>query len=228
MDFTSGRFLVGHRGYPARELENTIPSIKAALEGGAQVVEVDVQATADGVVVLSHDENLERTFGASLNVRKATWSEVKKVERGPYRVATLREALEFVGGRAGVFIEVKNPADVELVVETVREVGAERWTAVISFYDEALAKAPWYKGLIYAKPPGRALDAKSLGCHFVLPHYRLATEKAVALAHRLGMKVVAWTVNDVATAAALFERGVDGVATDRLEDIKTVLVSRKW
>jgi glycerophosphoryl diester phosphodiesterase len=53
-----------------------------------------------------------------------------------------------------------------------------------------------------------------LGCEFVLPHYRLATEKAVAFAHRMGLLVVAWTVDDAETAAELKRRGVDGIASN--------------
>jgi glycerophosphoryl diester phosphodiesterase len=57
----------------------------------------------------------------------------------------------------------------------------------------------------------------------VLPQYRLATEKAIAFAHRLGLHVVAWTVNDPAAAVRLWGAGVDGVATDDVETIKTAL-----
>jgi Glycerophosphoryl diester phosphodiesterase len=214
------RVVVGHRGYPRRELENTLPSIEAAISHGADVVEVDVQVTADGVPVLSHDETLERTFGVSLNVRTATLAEVKKVEKGRYKVPTLQEALEVAAGRVGMFIEIKHPEDAPRVVKVIREMGAERWTAVISFHEEALAGVDLYKGLVYAKPPGRVADAKKLGCHLVLPHFRLATEKAIAFAHRLGLAVVAWTVNDEATAARLWSAGVDGIATDDVEKIR--------
>jgi Glycerophosphoryl diester phosphodiesterase len=77
-----------------------------------------------------------------------------------------------------------------------------------------------YRGLLYAKPPGRVVDAKKLGCQIALPRYTLATERAIALAHRLGLYVVAWTVNDPATAAELWRRGVDGIATDDVENIR--------
>ena len=107
-----------------------------------------------------------------------------------------------------------------VVWRDIREAGAEKWTAVISFYDEALAKIPGYKGLIYAKPPGRVVEAKKLNCLLVLPRYTLATEKAISLAHKLGMYVVAWTVNDPTVALNLWKRGVDGIATDDLEAVK--------
>jgi len=214
------RVIVGHRGFPRRELENTLPSIEAAINSGADVVEVDAQTTADGVVVLSHDDTLERTFGLPLNLRMSTWEEVRRVEKGRYRIPTLREALEVVAERAGVFVEVKHPEDADAVYREIREAGAKRWAAVISFYDEALRAVEGYKGLLYAKPPGRVVDAKRLGCQIALPRYPLATEKAIALAHKLGLYVVAWTVNEPATAAELWRRGIDGVATDDLEKIR--------
>ncbi|MFN3804432.1 MAG: glycerophosphodiester phosphodiesterase [Pyrobaculum sp.] len=223
VEFFKRRAVVGHRGYPRLELENTLDSITAALRHGAEVVEVDVQTTADGVVVLSHDETLERTFGVAVDVRRSTWSEVKKIQRGKYRVATLKEALETIGGRAGVFIEVKNPLDVDTVLEVIKEVGAERWAAVISFHDAALERVEIYKGLIYAQPPGRVADAKRLGCHFVLPHFRLVTARSIAFTHRLGLYVVAWTVNQPEKARELWSLGVDGVATDDVENIKKAL-----
>lgn len=215
------RAVVGHRGHPARELENTIPSIKSALARGADIIELDVQKTADGVLILSHDETLERTFGVSINIRNATWEEVRRISRGKYRVATLREALEEIAEKAGVFIEVKHPQDAPAAEETVKELGARRWVALISFYDDAL-KGDLVKGLIYAKPPGRVIDAKRLECQIVLPRYNLATERAIQLAHRLGLYVVAWTVNDIKTAEELWRRGVDGVATDDVELLKKV------
>lgn len=209
-------FFVGHRGVPALELENTLPSIQRAIELGAKVVEVDLQKTADGVLVLSHDEDLSRVFGKSLRIREATWEEVKSVHKDGYRPARLEEALEVVAGKAGLFLEVKNPQDVLEVLQVVYSHKATDWTAIISFYPEAIEKIKGKitTGLVYSRPPGMIPEAKKLGCTFVLPKYPLATQKAVDFAHRLKLKVVAWTVNDLQKAKELFQRGVDGIATD--------------
>jgi Glycerophosphoryl diester phosphodiesterase len=101
----------------------------------------------------------------------------------------------------------------------LRRVGAASWTAVISFHEEALVplKGLVPLGLIYAKPPGRIADARRLGLDLVLPHHRLATARAVDFAHRMGLKVVAWTVNDGRTMEGLWSRGVDGIASDDVE-----------
>ncbi|MEM1598700.1 MAG: glycerophosphodiester phosphodiesterase [Pyrobaculum sp.] len=215
--------VVGHRGYPRVALENTLESVKAALDHGADAVEVDIQATSDGVVVLSHDDTLDRTFGVSINVRRSRWADLSSIRRGPHRLATLEEALRLVDGRAGVLVEVKHPEDAPLVADVVKDVGASKWTAVISFHEEAVRGLSLYKGLVYSQPPGKIVEAKRLGCQLVLPRYPLATAKAIFFAHRLGLYVVAWTVNDLAAAVELWQRGVDGVATDDVELIKKSL-----
>jgi len=220
-------FLVGHRGVPELELENTLQSIEKAIELGAHVVEVDIQRTRDGVFVLSHDDNLLRVFGVGLNIRDASWEEVAKVQRDGYRPARLEEALELTKGKVGLFLEIKHPEDAEGVYKKVLEYKAEEWTAIISFYPQALEvlRGKITTGLVYSKPPGMIPEAKKLGCLFVLPKYGLATQKAVDFAHRLKLKVVAWTVNDPQKAKELFERGVDGIATDNVKKLKDTILS---
>ncbi len=220
-------FLVGHRGVPELELENTLQSIEKAIELGAHVVEVDIQRTRDGVFVLSHDDNLLRVFGVGLNVRDASWEEVAKVQKNGYRPARLEETFELVKGKVGLFLEIKHPEDAEGVYKKVLEYKVEEWTAIISFYPQALEvlRGKITTGLVYSKPPGMIPEAKKLGCLFVLPKYGLATQKAVDFAHRLKLKVVAWTVNDPQKARELFERGVDGIATDNVKKLKDTTLS---
>ncbi|QJA06415.1 glycerophosphodiester phosphodiesterase [Thermosulfurimonas marina] len=217
--------LVGHRGFPAKFLENTLESLEGALKAGADIVEVDLQRTKDGFLVLSHDRNLKRTFGVDLDIEESNWEDLHRIRKGSYRLARLEEALELVNGRAGMFLEVKNPQTASEVIRLVEDRGAQEWTALISFHPEALepARGRLITGLIYFKPPGRIPEAKKLGCRLVLPKYPLATEKAVNFAHRLGLYVVAWTVNEPPKALELFQRGVDSVATDNIELLKKEL-----
>ncbi|MCS6999111.1 MAG: glycerophosphodiester phosphodiesterase [Aquificaceae bacterium] len=221
----SRKALVGHRGIPAKELENTLQSIQRAIEVGADIVEVDIQRTRDGVLVLSHDENLKRTFCVDINIRERSWEELKKLSKDGYSPARLEEALELVGGRVGMFLEIKHPEDGGAVLELVESIGARDWVALISFYPEVIGalRGRVITGLVYAKPPGSIPEAKKLGCSLVLPKYTLATQKAVDFAHRLKLFVVAWTVNEPEKARELFERGVDGVATDDVEGVRKAL-----
>ncbi|RLJ70338.1 glycerophosphoryl diester phosphodiesterase [Hydrogenivirga caldilitoris] len=221
----SKRAAVGHRGIPALELENTLPSIRKAVDLGADIVEVDVQRTKDDVLILSHDENLKRTYGVDINVREALWEELKGIKKGDYGIARLEDAFDVVAGRAGMFVEIKHPEDTHHVFELIERKGVKDWVAVISFHLEVMEelKGKLITGLVYSKPPGMIPQAKKAGCSIVLPKYMLATQKAVDFAHRLKLFVVAWTVNDLAKARELWDRGVDGIATDDIRILKETL-----
>jgi len=212
--------VVGHRGAAGRFPENTLKAVEYAIASGADVVEVDVRATRDGRLIAFHDPDLRRLFNRSERVRDLDYAWIRSnLLLGGEPIPLLEEVLEAVKDRVGLFVEVKEPGTTSRVVELVKNSGVLRDTAVISFYDEALVKAreldpSIVTGLIYAKPPGRVLDAKKLGARIVLPHYSIATIKANSLAHRLGLLVVAWTVNDPSTALKLVESGVDALASD--------------
>ncbi|KUO88583.1 MAG: glycerophosphodiester phosphodiesterase [Thermoproteus sp.] len=218
LEALSRKAVVGHRGFPRRRPENTIASFVAAVEAGADIIEMDVWKTADDVVVVIHDGAVTAPDGV-LKVKEARWRELSGYRVDGEPIPTLEGALQAVAGRAGVFVEVKDPEAAGLVGDVLRRVGAASWTAVISFHEEALVplKGLVPLGLIYAKPPGRIADARRLGLDLVLPHYRLATARAVDFAHRMGLKVVAWTVNDGRTMEGLWSRGVDGIASDDVE-----------
>ncbi len=222
LELLSEKAVIGHRGIPALELENTIPSIEKAIQLGADIVEVDVQKTRDGVLVLSHDENLKRTFGVDVNVREVSWSELKDIRKNGYYLARLEEAFEVVDGEAGMFVEIKHSEDTSDVLRLIEEKGVKDRVAVISFHLEVVEELEGRltTGLVYWKPPGMIPQAKKAGCKIVLPKYMLATQKAVDFAHRLKLLVVAWTVNDSEKAKELWNRGVDGIATDDVRALK--------
>ncbi len=218
--------VVSHRTAAGVKPENSISGIEYSIMVGADIVEMDVRSTRDGVLILFHDEDMARLFNIEKRIRDVSYEWLNKnvtLSSGE-PVPTLEEALEKGRGRIGFFIEVKEPDTTRDVVETLLEKADPRDAAIISFYDEALTTASKTypditTGLIYFKPPGRIFDAKKLGARIVLPQYRIATVKANKLAHRLKLKVVAWTVNDEETAVRAVERGVDGVATDYPEKL---------
>ncbi len=213
--------IVAHRGGGGEAIENSIAAFRNAMEIGVDIIETDVRSTKDGELILLHDEDFERVAGEKIKPAQATLSYIKEYMKlyGKEPVATLQEALEAIDGKVGLFIEIKEPETTRKVVELVRSFDALGWCAVISFWDEALQIAAnempqLTKGLIYSKAPGRIKDAKELGADFVLPHYPLATKKANHFAHALGLKVVVWTVDEVEWAREMYERGVDGIATN--------------
>jgi glycerophosphoryl diester phosphodiesterase len=213
-------FVVAHRGASGYEPENTLRAVRRALEMGVDAVEVDVRLSRDGVPVVIHDETVDRTTNGRGLVRSMSVEELRRLDAGKgERIPLLSEVLEEVKGRCVLFAELKEVDAAEPALKLVEAAGMLDSVLFISFEQEALAAvkrlAPRsHVGLIYAKPSDGIVAAKHLGCEFVLPHYRLATEKAVAFAHRMGLLVVAWTVDDAETAAELKRRGVDGIASN--------------
>jgi glycerophosphoryl diester phosphodiesterase len=213
-------FVVAHRGASGYEPENTLRAVRRALEMGVDAVEVDVRLSRDGVPVVIHDETVDRTTNGRGLVRSMSVEELRRLDAGKgERIPLLSEVLEEVKGRCALFAELKEVDAAEPALKLVEAAGMLDSVLFISFEQEALAAvkrlAPRsHVGLIYAKPSDGIVAAKHLGCEFVLPHYRLATEKAVAFAHRMGLLVVAWTVDDAETAAELKRRGVDGIASN--------------
>ncbi len=212
--------IVGHRGAKGVKPENTISAIEYGIKSGADIVEVDVRKTKDGKLILLHDKDFKRLTGRALSPSDLDFEFIKEnitIDGEP--VATLEEAVQIVSKRAGLFIEIKEPETTEQIVKTVKEKNAESWVAFISFYEEALIEVKKIDnslktGIIYMRPPGKIIEAKKIGAEIVLPLYKLATEKAVAFAHRLKLKVVSWVINDFETAKIMYERKTDAIASD--------------
>ena len=212
--------IVGHRGARGVKPENTIAAIEYGINAGVDIVEVDVRRTKDGKLILLHDPDFKRFTGRAIKPEELDLKFIKEnitIDGEP--VATLDEALETVNGRVGMFIEIKEPITTDDVLAAVLRHKALEWVAIISFYDKALTTAKQLlpsvtTGLIYMKPPGRIFDAKKLEADFVLPYWKIATAKANYTAHKLGLKVVVWTINDEKTAMEMLERKADVMATD--------------
>jgi glycerophosphoryl diester phosphodiesterase len=213
--------VIGHRGAAGRRPENTLSALEYAISVGADIVEVDVRRTRDDKLVVFHDEDFKRLFGINARVREVDYKWIMENIRfsNGETIPLLEDALETVKDRVGLFIEIKEPDTTLAVIRLVEKYGMISDIAIISFYEEALLEAKKYlpriiTGLIYFKPPGRIFDAKRLKASIVLPRYNIATKKANDLAHRLGLKIVVWTVNSVELVYEMLRRGVDGIASD--------------
>jgi len=113
--------ILGHRGTISKP-ENTLSAFKKAIEAGADGVELDIQKTSDGVIVVSHDENLKRTAGIDFDIRKNTYDELKKISIEGEKVPTLSEVLDFIFGENKIVdIELKNPNDLSSLVWVAKE-----------------------------------------------------------------------------------------------------------
>ena len=143
--------IIAHRGDSAHRPENTLAAFASALELGAELVEMDIQLTRDGAVVVMHDPSVDRTTDGRGPLRDLTLREVRKLSAGypvrfgstfaGERVPTLGEALAFLRERARAMVEIKADSVTEddeggieaLTVAEVRKLGMEKDVALISF-----------------------------------------------------------------------------------------------
>lgn len=217
---------IAHRGVRDRYPENSLPAFVAALDAGADAIELDAHATSDGVVVVHHDPVLPASSASPLAGRAIAgldYAELAEFELSPgVALPTLEEILTAVTPRAKVYIEIKAP-DIERQVAGVlaRIPFAEASCAVHSF-DHRIVKR--FRKLAPAIPTGILLvgypiDAASLlaaaGAHDLWQESEFIDHDLVTSIHRAGGRVIAWTCNDPAEWNRLRALGVDGLCTDR-------------
>jgi glycerophosphoryl diester phosphodiesterase len=218
---------VGHRGAKAYAPENTLASFKKAIEIGVDAVELDIRETRDGKLVVMHDADVKRTTNGKGLVSDLTLDDIKGFSVDGEKVPTLGEALNFLNGKVKVLIELKETGYESQVLAEVQCQGMEKKVIIISFHDEALKKIRAQNdtvetGLIYAKhsnPIKAALESKA---NYLLPLYRFTHTANVEKAHEKGLKVIVWTINTSEEAAEYAKKGVDGIASDKPDILKTL------
>ncbi len=115
--------VISHRGEHLRHPENTMPAFQAAVEAGADFIEVDVRTTSDGKLVLMHDETVDRCTNGHGKVAEMTLDEIRKLDAGikfspefaGTKAPTFEEVLEFARGKIGVYIDAKRISAQDLV-----------------------------------------------------------------------------------------------------------------
>ena len=221
--------VIGHRGAAALKPENTMASVLKAIEDGADWVEIDVQETADDVVIVAHDSDFMKLAGVNLKVWDATMEDIDQIDIGSWfgpeyadeRTPTLRDVLEAAKGKAKVIIELKYYGhDVDLenrVVALVEELGMQDDIATMSLKYPAVQKMKtirpdWRAGVLAATAVG---NLSGLEGDFVAVSAAMATPGLVNSVHAAGKDIYVWTVNDPLQMSAMASMGVDGLITDR-------------
>ncbi|WP_372349445.1 glycerophosphodiester phosphodiesterase [Streptomyces sp. KL116D] len=212
---------VAHRGDPYRVRENTLPSLRSALERGADAVEIDVRLTRDGVPVLLHDASLKRLWEQDRPLSALSSDEVRGLTGGG--VPTLAEALDVLAdARVMVDLPGANARAVRSIVGTIRDCGAEERVYYcagaetmlrVRAADPAAEIALTWTSL--APPRPVLLDAvrpRWLNYRFPLVNRDLA-----ARVHRDGYLVSAWTPDTKGSMRRLLDAGVDSVTTNRID-----------
>jgi glycerophosphoryl diester phosphodiesterase len=214
---------IGHRGAAGLEPENTLLSVRRALEIGVAGVEIDVHCL-DGEIIVIHDSRLNRTTNGSGPLRRHSLAEVRRLDAGKgERIPLLREVLDAVNRRAFVNIELKGRGTAIPVLRLLGEYTFHRgWIPsdfLLSSFNRVVLRvlrgSGFPIGILFPRsarlfrPLARSLGAWSI--HLPLTQ---VTPGLVARAHADDRKVLVFTVNTRADMERLEKMGVDGIFTD--------------
>lgn len=234
-----------HRGGAADGIENSMAAFDRAVSLGYRYLETDVHATRDGVLVAFHDRTLDRVTDRSGSVAELPYAELARARiAGREPIPTLEGLLDaFPDARFN--IDVKAAAAVAPLTRVLRRTQSSQRVCVGAFSDSrltALRRAlgpdvctslgPRQAARLRASVPAGGFGARTLArypCVQVPPTFRgvrIVTRAFVDLAHRLGMQVHVWTIDDPAEMRRLLALGVDGVMTDELDILRGVLTEQ--
>ena len=228
--------LLGHRGARNYAPENTLASFTLALEQGADGVELDAKLSADGVVVVHHDETVNRTTNGTGWLTRLPLAALRELDAGSFfsekfrgeKIPTLDEVFESIGKRAAINVELTNystPYDrlVEKTCELIRRHALQKSIIFSSFSAGNLRKAARFlpevpRGLL-TRGGLIGLWGRSFGFDFgdyaaLHPYLTDVTAQQVQRVHRLGRKINVWTANTEDDIRRLIGWGVDGIITD--------------
>lgn len=247
--------IFGHRGFVSPEMktqgivENTRAAFAAALAAGATHLESDCRLTRDGRVVLFHDEDLSRLLDDPRKCAEVDYSELSSMLRNRGGLLALEEALDaFPSARFNIDVKSASAASA-----AGRILGQASHRVLVTSFSDALRRRAYRaakgnsEGERPAVSPGKfgiisVLLSVAVGSAALMDrafrnldalqvperHGRLkiVTPRLIAEAHRRGVEVHVWTINDPARMRALVELGVDGIVTDRTDLARSALNAR--
>ena len=211
--------VIGHRGASGFEPENTIRSLKKAIEHGVKMVELDIRVTRDGELVLFHDRTLKRLFDDGQAIAKRTLAELRAISR--YRlIPTLDEALAAID--VDVNIEIKVQGIEQKVLNKIKNFPHR--VLISSFYPGVLKKiraldGKVHLGLIipvrkfYFLPIMMQLT-RNLQLYSIHPRNLFVTDQVVKYLRKFAKNIYVWTVNSEKELKRMKKIGVDGIFTD--------------
>ena len=217
---------IGHRGAMGYESENTLRSFKKAIELKVDMVELDVHVCKSGELVVIHDDRVDRTTDGKGYVSEKSAQELRKLDAGKGdKIPTLREVLDFIDRRVKVNIELKGEGTAKPVSKLVEEyVSMKDWSyedfLISSFnYNELIEFSklnPKVKiGFLITYVPSGFLElAEKINAHSVNISMEFVNERFVQDAHKRGIKVFVWKVNDIEDIEKMVALGVDGIFSD--------------
>jgi len=245
--FIGGVILIinyGHRGASGYYPENTMIAFEKAVELGANGIETDVQMTKDGVLVLIHDESVERTTNGLGYVKDYSYNELKKLNSSSYMknysgktyIPTVDEFLLFAKTHdLYINFEFKNsifPYNKmeNKLIDAILRSGIDDKVILSSFNHYSLVRCkeicPHIKtGILYMealyRPEAYCVSVKADALH---PYYLSVDNNVITSAQKVGIKVNPFTINDEKTMKNFISIGVDGIITNYPDKLKRALL----
>lgn len=232
--------IIAHRGSSAIAPENTLAAFRLAADQHTDFIELDVQESVDGQVLVVHDSDLMKVGGNPTKIWDGSAATLRSIDIGTSkdpryaaeRVPTLAEALAACKGRCRVIVELKSYGHdqqlEERVAAIVEEAGMESDCIFMSLDRNMVRKMKalrpsWRVGLLVAKAIG---DLTELKADFLAVEARMATRQFVQRAHAVGQDVYIWTVDDPAWMFVGLSIGVDGLITNKPDVARKVIERR--
>lgn len=217
--------LISHRGGRGFGPENTLESLKGALDFGVEMVETDVRMSRDGVPFIHHSPFLGIHLLSHMNM-----SEIR--ERAP-GIPTLEEYLDLAGHKCALNLEVKR-CDAQILAEVINWSSPSSPILISSFdaeflFDFKATGSPLEVGLLtqYELDNARVIEETTrCGANTLLPVSFYARENLIHAAHEAGLRIISWTVNNTSSLVNMIQMGADGIITDCYDDLDEFLESR--
>ncbi len=248
-----GAIAMAHRGFSLDGLENSMVAFAAAVDLGYRYVETDTHATSDGVAVALHDATLDRVTDAHGRVDELPWRTVSKARIHASEPIPRVDELLHTWPDLRLNIDVKSDSAVAPTVAAIERAAAHDRVCIGAFSDRrrravvrrlsrpvATSAGQWAGvGFRIASSCPRQLGQSlvdwslrgvdALQVPVIRYGVPVVTPASVEAAHRAGLPVHVWTVNDLPTMNALLDLGVDGLISDRADILKRVLIDRgQW
>jgi len=235
--------VIAHRGASAYAPENTLRAFELAAQQGADMCELDVQCSADGTLVVFHDDTTERWDGRDRAVEGLSLDVLRQLDIGGEQIATLDEVAAFARERGmRLNIELKRTGLGTATAAIVRAHGIDDLVLISSFWEDALVEmrqvAPhlacaYLMGVQTLLPDVRfretwpVLALRRAGVGTWHPAYQIPLLlRVLPVVRRAGYRVNVWTVNRTDVMTRLIDAGADGIITDTPDVLRRLLADR--
>lgn len=226
-------FKIGHRGACAYEPENTISSFRKALELGANMVELDVRLSKDGVIMVSHDSNISKYTNGSGFIENMLFRDIQKYDikdKSGEKIPTLKEVLDDLQGRGGVYIEIKGDYLEDKLVYLLKEINFVEQIIIGSFDFKKIKKIKQINPLLktsllvgtpYTDFVKQVLEIEANYVHLCWRNYEnphmLVQQKLVEELRKKKLGIIVWNEERPDIITELQKKDLDGICSNKPE-----------